>query len=69
MDSQNLIDLIKGIEESMGLINEQMTSEVIGQMNEKQLELLEEVRKASSREELKKMTAKLSKINERLRDN
>jgi len=69
MDSQNLIELLKGIEKSMALINEQMSDEVIGQMNEEQLELLAEVRKASSREELSKMTAKLSKINERLREN
>ena len=69
MDSQNLIDLIKGIEKSMTLINEQMSSELMGQMNEEQLELLKEVRKASSREELSKMTAKLSKINDKLREN
>ena len=69
MDSQNLIDLLKGIEKSMSLINEQMSDEVIGQMNEEQLELLAEVRKSSSREELSKMTAKLSKINDKLREN
>ena len=69
MDSQNLIDLLNGIEKSMSLINEQMSDEVIGQMNEEQLELLAQVRKASSREELSKMTAKLGKINDRLREN
>jgi len=69
MDSQNLIELLKGIEKSMALINEQMSDEVIGQMSAEQLELLAEVRKASSREELSKMTAKLSKINDKLREN
>ena len=65
-NSESIIELLKGVEKAMGLVNEQMTTSVMAQMNEEQLELLEEARKASSKSELKKMTTKLSDLSKRM---
>lgn len=65
-NSQSIIELFKGVEKAMGLVNEQMTTNVMAEMNEEQLELLAEARKVSSKSELKKMTTKLSDLSERM---
>jgi len=68
-NSQSIIELFKGVEKAMALVNEQMTTNVMAQMNEEQLELLAEARKVSSKSELKKMTTKLSDLSERMQKN
>lgn len=67
--SKSIIDLFKGVQQTMELVNEQMTEELMSQMSETQLDLLDEARKATSTEELKKMTDKLVDLNEKIRTN
>lgn len=64
-----IIDLLKSIENSMSLLNEQITPEIESQMDEEQRKILDDVRKTSSKEELKKHAEKLSKLSERFRNN
>lgn len=67
--SKNIIELLKGVQHAMEVVNEQMTEEIMAEMSESQLELLDEARKASSTEELKKMSDKLVDLNEKLKQN
>lgn len=67
--AKSITDLFKAVQQTMELVNEQMTEQVMKQMSENQLQLLDEARKATSTEELKKMSNKLVDLNEKIRQN
>ena len=52
----------------MNLVNENMTEAVKDRMTAEQLALLDEARKASSKEELKNMTNRLVSLNQQMRN-
>lgn len=65
-NGKSIVDLLKGIEKTMGYVNEQMTVELMKEMTPEQLDLLAEARKASNKTELKKMTEKLVNLNSQM---
>tara|TARA_R110000765_G_scaffold78730_1_gene154914 strand:- start:4326 stop:4544 length:219 start_codon:yes stop_codon:yes gene_type:complete len=65
-NGKSIVDLLKGIEKTMGYVNEQMTIELMKEMTPEQLDLLAEARKASNKTELKKMTEKLVNLNSQM---
>ena len=67
-NSESIIQLLKGVQETMNLVNENMTEAVKDRMTSEQLALLDEARKASSKEELKNMTNRLVSLNQQMRN-
>ena len=65
-NGKSIVDLLKGIEKTMGYVNEQMTIELMKEMTPEQLDLLAEARKATNKKELKKMTEKLVNLNSQM---
>tara|TARA_R110000764_G_scaffold74248_1_gene150814 strand:- start:468 stop:686 length:219 start_codon:yes stop_codon:yes gene_type:complete len=65
-NGKSIVDLLKGIEKTMGYVNEQMTVELMKEMTPEQLDLLAEARKATNKKELKKMTEKLVNLNSQM---